>query len=477
MEMTNRYRRVPLDQIIVKRSERQRREIETGDLEHSIKLYGVLQPIILTEDFTLVAGERRFTASQRLALPDIPCRFIAGGYSEIDLQIVELEENVKRQDLPWRDSVAATARLHTLYQSSIAEWTQEDSAHALGVTKAHLSNVLRVARDLNSPKIADATGFRQAYNVLARADERASATAISDIMEAGTILFNRQEPEVPRELAAQVALGISSPVQVISEVKGGTGGEMVIAPGSKPVEQVKRPDSILVEDFNQWIKSYSGKPFNFIHCDFPYGVGVFEGKQSGRTHHDTYSDTEDDYWTLLKSLCDNLDRLMAHSGHLMFWFSMEHYSATIDFFTTYAPSLAVQKFPLIWTKSDNVGILPDPKRGPRRIYETALIASREDRQIVRAVSNAYHAPTDKLYHHSTKPEPVLKHFFQMFVDEHTTLFDPTCGSGSALRAAEALGATAVLGLERDPELADRAKVALRQSRALRRASKTVETVS
>jgi predicted RNA methylase len=58
----------------------------------------------------------------------------------------------------------------------------------------------------------------------------------------------------------------------------------------------------------------------------------------------------------------------------------------------------------------------------------------------------------------------------MFVDEGTRLLDPTCGSGAALRAAEDLGAQMVLGLERDPEHASAAKSALRQFRALKRAS-------
>ncbi len=110
---------------------------------------------------------------------------------------------------------------------------------------------------------------------------------------------------------------------------------------------------------------------------------------------------------IVRSFGENLDKVMAHSAHLMFWFSMEHYEKTLEFFSKHAPSLNFSKFPLVWVKSDNVGILPDPKRGPRRVYETALIASREDRLIAKPVSNAYHAPTDKSQHHSTKPEPVL----------------------------------------------------------------------
>jgi len=156
----------------------------------------------------------------------------------------------------------------------------------------------------------------------------------------------------------------------------------------------------------------------------------------------------------------------------MFWFSMEHYNQTLSLFRQLAPDLVFQKFPLVWVKSDNVGILPDPERGPRRIYETAFIASREDRKILRAKSNAYAAPTDKAHHQSTKPFPVLSHFFEMFVDQHSKVLDPTCGSGSSLRAAEALGAK-VLGLEIDPEHFSSAQSALRSFRALRSASKKV----
>jgi predicted RNA methylase len=61
---------------------------------------------------------------------------------------------------------------------------------------------------------------------------------------------------------------------------------------------------------------------------------------------------------------------------------------------------------------------------------------------------------------------MLKHFFEMFVDEHTSVFDPTCGSGAALRAAEALGANRVLGIEADWERCEIARKALQDSRKL-----------
>lgn len=42
---------------------------------------------------------------------------------------------------------------------------------------------------------------------------------------------------------------------------------------------------------------------------------------------------------------------------------------------------------------------------------------------------------------------------RMVIDENTRLLDPTCGSGSALRAARSLGANSLVGLELNPEFA------------------------
>lgn len=135
---------------------------------------------------------------------------------------------------------------------------------------------------------------------------------------------------------------------------------------------------------------------------------------------------------------------------------------------------SINPLPLVWVKSDGVGILPDPERGPRQIYETCFFGARGDRKIVGAVANAYSAPTVRDKHMSEKPEPMLRHFFRMFVDQNTVMLDPTCGSGSALRAAESLGASFVLGLEINEEFAGRAREALVRSRSLKRAGEVME---
>jgi DNA modification methylase len=179
-----------------------------------------------------------------------------------------------------------------------------------------------------------------------------------------------------------------------------------------------------------------------------------------------YDDNPKLYVELLDCFCENLDRFFAEFGWCMFWYSERMNRFTRDTFRFKAPTFNVQLNPLIWVHSDNAGISPDHRHRPRHIYDSCLLLSRGDVPIVRVKSDAYASPTDHKLHPSTKPVPMLKHFFEMFVDEHTSVFDPTCGSGAALRAAEALGANRVLGIEADWERCEIARKALQDSRKL-----------
>lgn len=443
--LTSLYVELPPSSIIIDREQRQRRQIDVTDLLDSVRQRGIINPILITQERKLIAGERRLTAAIAVGLSVVPCRYAAEGILSVEEQELELEENVKRRDLPWRDEVLAIARLHALYQQREPTWTQEQTATALCLTAGPVAKALRVAQEISDPRLAQVTGLEAAYNMLARRDQRVAADVLSDIVEAG--------------------------IKVTAPAPATTTTTAEAAPAPAVPKIIPAEQSILHESFLDWAPKYSGRPFNFVHCDFPYGINLFAGKWSGRATTQTYDDSSETYFNLIKCLCGNIDRLMSASSHLMFWFSLEWHYETLEAFREHAPSLTFQTFPLIWHKSDNVGIMPDPKRYGRRTYETALVASREDRIVNKPVAISYAAPTDRDVHGSTKPEPMLRHFFQMFVDEHTRMLDPTCGSASALRAAESMGAREVLGLERDEENCKNARSELRKFRLLRSANK------
>jgi hypothetical protein len=222
----------------------------------------------------------------------------------------------------------------------------------------------------------------------------------------------------------------------------------------KVIEKPEVP--IITTDFCEWVQNYKGPKFNFIHCDFPYGIETNKrGMGSAIAVHDGgYEDSPETYWDLLKALCDkdNLNRICEDSVHIMFWFSMHYYAETIAFFNEHS-DFQINPFPLIWVKPGS-GLPGDYMREPRHIYETCLFGSRGGRVLTASGVNACSAPTDTSDHPTAKPYDMLRKFFPMFVDENTKMLDPTCGSGTSLRAAKSLGAEYVLGVEKDPKFAE-----------------------
>jgi ParB/RepB/Spo0J family partition protein len=399
------FHSIPVGSIVVDRANRHRKEIKNVDeLATSINNVGLIHPIVITREQSLVAGERRLAAITQLGWTHVPCQY-TDELSPKQLKKIELEENVKRADLTWQERCAATLEWHEISTVDDPKWTQDKTAKELGLTREYTNDVLKVARSTN-PLVKIADKFSTAKGIIVRENERQI------------------------EAANLATLKI------------------------KPNEMHR----ILNTDFTEWAPSYEGPKFNLIHCDFPYGINADKFNQGAADTHGGYTDTFETYQRLILCLRTHGDRFISESAHLIFWFSMQHYSYTLSALT--AEGWAVDPYPLIWYRSDNSGILPDPNRGPRRVYETAFFGHRGDRKIVRAVSNVCAAASEKSDHMSIKPFEMLTHFFRMVVDEHTTLLDPTCGSGSAIRAAKALRAKLTLGLEINDEFARRANLAL-----------------
>lgn len=407
--LSNKVQRIPIDSIIIDRPNRQRTAIDVSDIIESVKRRGVLTPICVTVSRRLIFGERRLTAAKQAGHTEILARFAPDDLSDHDLQLLELEENLMRAELPWQDKARAMAKLFALSgQANIQTFSA-----SIGYDQSFVHKMLDAAEEIakGNERVALAPTINKAVNVVQRQKEREQNNAIADILD--TI---------------------------------GTGSE---APPILPPEA----DPILCQSFHDWAVNYVGPKFNLIHCDFPYGVELQDSDQLqvGGTAHATYEDGPEVFWKLLETLAREGDRFISHSAHLVFWHSMkeELYLPMRQFFRERMPEWTFEDYPLIWLKSDNRGIAPDVERRPRRIYETALFGWRGERKLVKLASNGYAAPKEASAHPSTKPEPVLRHFLSMVVDHHTRLLDPTCGSGSALRAAESLGAASVLGLEMD----------------------------
>jgi ParB family transcriptional regulator, chromosome partitioning protein len=411
------FKPVLIDSIVIDRETRQRKELRgIEELAESMHRLGLIHPIVIDSEYKLIAGERRLTAAKLLGWTHIPVQF-KSDIDELTSYAIELEENVKRLDITWQERALAMDAYAELRRKQEGGMTQTEVAKELGLSSMDVSRNLAVASALKNgnERVTKADKFSTALNIVER--------------------------EASRKADSALASAVSS-IEIATKL-----------PEDEATSTVKKPP-LLNEDFNEWAAAYCGRPFNLIHCDFPYGVGMHRSDQGAGQEFGEYKDSPDVYWKLLETLKMGMDNVVADSAHLIFWFSMDFYQRTLELLT--AMGWHVNPFPLVWLKSDNTGIIPDANRGPRRIYETAFFASRGDRKIVSAVANAFaHPGKDKSIHMNEKPVPMLKHFLRMVTDEYSFVLDPTAGSANALKAATELQASAVLGLERDPEFFQR----------------------
>ena len=125
-----------------------RKHFDTEKLEElslSIKEHGILQPIIVKKDikgYIIIAGERRFKASQLAKIETIPA--IVREYSDELMMQHALIENLQREDL----NPIEEAKSYRLIMQKM-NLTQEKFSEKIGKSRAYIANMMRL---LNLPE-------------------------------------------------------------------------------------------------------------------------------------------------------------------------------------------------------------------------------------------------------------------------------------------------------------------------------------
>lgn len=113
------------------------------DLAESIREKGIIQPILVRkhpddpELFEIIAGERRWRAAQQAQLHDVP--ILVKAFTDREALEVALVENLQRQDLSPLEESEGYQRLMDEFQH-----TQEDLAKAVGKSRSHVANMMRL---------------------------------------------------------------------------------------------------------------------------------------------------------------------------------------------------------------------------------------------------------------------------------------------------------------------------------------------
>ena len=142
-DMTNdKIYELPLSEVDVNVNQPRKNFSEQSlkELAESIKVHGVIQPIIVVkkgERYMIIAGERRYRASKLVGNQTIPA--VIKDYSDSEIAEVSLLENLQREDLNPMECARAMKKLMDDYG-----WTQEKVADRLGKSRPVVANTVRL---------------------------------------------------------------------------------------------------------------------------------------------------------------------------------------------------------------------------------------------------------------------------------------------------------------------------------------------
>ena len=139
---TNGLLLVPIEKIF--RDDTQPRKVfdkqKIEELAQSIIKNGLIQPLILfkkdVDNYTLVAGERRWRAAQMADLKILPSLLLP---EDLDKDEISLIENIQREDLKVSEEARAYQRL-----IEKNNYTHDTLSKIVGKSRSHISNLLRI---------------------------------------------------------------------------------------------------------------------------------------------------------------------------------------------------------------------------------------------------------------------------------------------------------------------------------------------
>lgn len=404
---------------------------DLGDLEElkqSIQEKGILQPICVAEDMTLLAGGRRYTACLQLGITEIPA-LIRPTDGEIDAREVELMENIHRKDMTWQEKAKLTAKIHQLHEEKDVNWSGRKTADLLGKSAMTVSNNLRLAGAIDVlPELGKCKTADDAMKVLKKAEEELVVQE----------LIKRQQ---------QKATTI-------------TEGKSIQDKGLMAANQANK-DYIISDIFEYLDNHKSKKPFNFIECDPPYGIDLHRGASEDnpsdsiekKMKYASYIDIPaNEYRKFLEGVLPRLYNVAGDNCTMIWWFNMRWYIDILEVMED--AGWKVDITPAIWIKNNgSKSMNPDVLT---RLYEPFLVCRKGFPIIyIKGRGNTWQYSNDQdTFHPAQRPLKMMQNICETFCPPGGNILVPFAGSGVTLRAAYLQGMTCI-GIDKNNEYKNR----------------------
>lgn len=330
---------LPIGEIKVEEAERQRKKLgeekkvakeSFASLKESIKANGLLQPIGVSREKELIYGYRRLQACIALGWTEVPTVVDPDReLSDLDKQVMELEENIQRLDLSWHERVEAIAKVDKIRQMQDPSHGQKRTAAELGIDQADVSRANTMAQMFEIfPELKQAKSLSAGLN-------QAKA-------KAKTVIRKVEVQSNPAKYEA-----------VTKKVVHGKAEDVI----------VKLPDGFT----------------HHILTDGPFGLDYGKNKIAEGAHR-AYEDSPENYRKRTEFMAPHCFRIMKESGHMIWYLAHDHYEWTKNLFLSVG--FEVDPVPWLWVRSEGRCFSQRPDKWLGKGFDIALHCIKGDAQLI-----------------------------------------------------------------------------------------------
>ena len=454
--------RVPIADIKV--VNRQRTDLgDITSLAESIERFGLLQPIVINQDNMLIAGERRLRAHEHLKLTEIDVNFFET-LDDAQLHILEVEENVERKSMTWRERTLAVEHIHKLQVAAGfaagERWTMRETGRLLKKSLGRVQQSLMIAERLRKDPdfFKDCSNFTEALRALMQeAEDRAmkklgqTATppasptkgmSVEELLgkplskkktsskKAGEVIeYDEGGSRSSYNRSGAAVVGVN----VNHEDDLGMFGEADAQPAPKHV--VDLTNSLIHGDALQVLRRMPSASVDHVISDPPYAIDMAMLQQSSNVMDVSRTADEHDEETnreFLSEIIPHLYRVIKPNGFCVLCCDITMFEALKAWMKN--EGFNVQSWPLIWFKTHTCKN-EAPAKNFTKNYELAILARKGNAvlQDLRS-SSVWQGSADGIRkefdHPFAKPSGWWEWLIKAVAMPGQTILDPCAGSGS-----------------------------------------------
>jgi site-specific DNA-methyltransferase (adenine-specific) len=406
-------------------------------LAASIQRFGIIQPIILQRDtrpngpnrIILVAGGRRLAALRLLKRPVLyhGTEFV---WREEDLssptgltrlQAVELEENLRRTDLHWSETILGKQKLLDLMCSIHGGAVSGRGNEGFGVRSLAAmlgENPSTTSRDL------ELAGFVTRHPDLAKMPTAADARRKLGV--AVTVAIMQQQAK-----SSVVAKLNTTANSESARQKGIEAG--VAADASIPLKS----ERWVLHDgrFQDNITAVDDESVDLVLTDLPYNIGLGTSTATHAAGLGSFADSDIDMPVLCNEVAQQAFRVLKNNRFAVFFYGMNYHETLFSALS--ASGFTVDVYPFIWLRDRSAP--PDGFARYSKSYDPAFIASKGTPRFIRPnLSNSIAIPSvrgPERLHSAQKPLLLMQKFIEDMTTPDCIVLDMFAGAGTTGEAA------------------------------------------